>query len=316
MDTLNILDLPDSILDIEPSLSPAMASLLGQPIIDSLDALQAESEELFHKNQLMPRLRAEFTAEPEVTALIEGLPILPELLDPGAGAQAAIELLCQLVLHRQCDITVMVGILRRHFLAYEDDASQACAEFLVACAEHGLCDYVPGTRRLVLVLDVTEDVRAEMDRYQYPLPMVVPPAPIVDSMTTGYLHHRRGSVVLKDNHHDGDFALDHLDRMNQIPLKIDGRVAYHVKDNPKSLDQKKDDETEKDFEDRKRDYKRFLDNAYDVMDRLSLLNDSRFWLTHRYDKRGRTYCQGYYVTYQGRTWNKALIAFAEEEITQ
>ena len=40
-----------------------------------------------------------------------------------------------------------------------------------------------------------------------------------------------------------------------------------------------------------------------------------FYLPHKYDKRGRTYCQGYHVSYQGAAWNKAVIEFANEEVT-
>jgi DNA-directed RNA polymerase len=40
---------------------------------------------------------------------------------------------------------------------------------------------------------------------------------------------------------------------------------------------------------------------------------NRFWLTHKYDKRGRTYCQGYHVSYQGNDYNKACIEFADGE---
>jgi len=36
-------------------------------------------------------------------------------------------------------------------------------------------------------------------------------------------------------------------------------------------------------------------------------------LTHKYDKRGRCYSQGYHVNPQGNDWNKAVIEFAEKE---
>ena len=43
---------------------------------------------------------------------------------------------------------------------------------------------------------------------------------------------------------------------------------------------------------------------------------NRFFLTHAYDKRGRTYAKGYHVNYQGNDWNKATICFAEGEIVK
>ena len=41
---------------------------------------------------------------------------------------------------------------------------------------------------------------------------------------------------------------------------------------------------------------------------------NHFYLTHRYDKRGRTYAQGYYINPQGNEWNKAVLEFADKEI--
>jgi DNA-directed RNA polymerase len=43
---------------------------------------------------------------------------------------------------------------------------------------------------------------------------------------------------------------------------------------------------------------------------------NRFYLTHRYDKRGRTYAQGYHVNTQGNCWNKAVIELADEEVVE
>jgi len=39
-------------------------------------------------------------------------------------------------------------------------------------------------------------------------------------------------------------------------------------------------------------------------------------MTHRYDKRGRVYCMGYHVNYQGTPWNKAVIELADKEMIQ
>jgi DNA-directed RNA polymerase len=41
---------------------------------------------------------------------------------------------------------------------------------------------------------------------------------------------------------------------------------------------------------------------------------NEFYLTHRYDKRGRCYAQGYHVNPQGNDWNKAVIELAEKEV--
>jgi hypothetical protein len=49
---------------------------------------------------------------------------------------------------------------------------------------------------------------------------------------------------------------------------------------------------------------------------LPLQEGNEFCLTHKYDKRGRIYCQGYPVNYQGALWNKAVIQLAAKEIVE
>ncbi len=45
-----------------------------------------------------------------------------------------------------------------------------------------------------------------------------------------------------------------------------------------------------------------------------MMHSNVFHMTHKYDKRGRTYSQGYHVNYQGNPWNKACIEFADKEV--
>ena len=73
-------------------------------------------------------------------------------------------------------------------------------------------------------------------------------------------------------------------------------------------------ETRADFEKRRRAFEKYDRTAKDVIGLLQQ-EGSEFYLTHKYDKRGRTYCQGYHVTYQGAPWNKAVIEFADQEVT-
>jgi DNA-directed RNA polymerase len=49
------------------------------------------------------------------------------------------------------------------------------------------------------------------------------------------------------------------------------------------------------------------------MEHLAVADD-RFYLTNKYDKRGRTYSQGYHVNPQGADWNKGVIELADKEL--
>ena len=103
--------------------------------------------------------------------------------------------------------------------------------------------------------------------------------------------------------------------MNQVALTINVDTARMVRNQWKHLDKQKEDETAKDFQDRVAAFQKYDRNAREVMEMVFVAGD-RFWLTHKYDKRGRTYAQGYHVNYQGNAWNKAVVEFAEKEIVR
>lgn len=61
-------------------------------------------------------------------------------------------------------------------------------------------------------------------------------------------------------------------------------------------------------------FEKYDRTAKDVLDHVRI-HGNEFYLTHRYDTRGRTYSQGYHVNPQGNDWNKAIVEFAKEEVT-
>jgi hypothetical protein len=265
----------------------------------TLSAHQIELERLFSKNQLLPRIRSEFTTTKDV----DFTGYLTEMKIPiGFG----IDLLAQMALHKRVNLPTLIGVLRHHF-----DDSQITADMILRCAEADLVDWSPTIRMFIVKFTITQDVQRELDRFQYPLPMVVRPRLIQDNRDTGYMLGR-GSVILKHNHTDDDVCLDHLNRMNKVPFTINMATALMVRNQWRNLDKAKEGETKQDFERRKKAFEKYDRTAKDVM-ALLMQHSDKFWMTHRYDKRGRCYCQGYHVNYQGTPWNKAVVEFAEKE---
>jgi hypothetical protein len=257
-------------------------------------ALQTKLEACFSKNQLIPRIKNEFLQTDIVQYMQD------KQIDPDFG----IALMVQMVLHKRAGLPVLVGILQHHF-----DTPQDCADALKKAAEADLVDW--NGKEFVLLYDITPDVQEELDRFQYPLPMVVPPRHIKDNYGSGYLMGN-SSVILKDNHHNDDVCLDHLNRVNQIRFSINERVATLIKNSWRNLDKPKECETKEDFMKRVKAFEKYDRTVKDVMKLLADCS-SDFYLTHRYDKRGRIYCQGYHVNYQGAPWNKAVIELADKE---
>lgn len=260
-------------------------------------AHQIELERLFNKNQLIPRIRKEFQDE-HFGEFIEAAEIpIPFGLD----------LLVQMVLHKRASLTTLIGCLRHHF-----QDSQLTADMIYKAAEADMVDYDTTLRMFVVKYMISEDVQEELDKFQFPLPMVVRPEKITNNRTTGMLTSG-GSVILRNNHHNDDVCLDHLNRANNVRFVINTDTARMVKNKWRNLDKPKEGESKEDFAKRKRAFEKYDRTVKDVID-LLVKEGNEFYLTHKYDKRGRIYCQGYHVTYQGAPWNKAVIEFADKEI--
>jgi DNA-directed RNA polymerase len=141
--------------------------------------------------------------------------------------------------------------------------------------------------------------------------MVIEPKEITSNSQSGYLLNNY-SVILRDNHHTDDVCLDHLNRMNKIELCINQNTASMIKNQWKNLDKHKQSESTEDFQKRKKAFAKYDKSAKEVIS-LLVQEGNEFYITHRYDKRGRTYASGYHCTYQGNAWNKAVIEFVGKE---
>jgi DNA-directed RNA polymerase len=267
---------------------------------------QIELERLFHKNQLMTRLRFEFR-QPEIIEICTEHKLKVDFV---------IDLLSQMALHKRTKIAVLVGLLHRHF---DESPSltqnlQACVDMICRSAEAGLVNVDPIMHEtFIIAVELKREVYDEMELYQYPLPMVVKPRILETNRETGYLTGKDSAILKSGNHHEDDICLDHLNRVNRVPLTINQETARLVKNKWRNLDHQKPDETKQEFLKRKAAFEKYDRNTKEVMEHLSIAG-GKFWLTHKYDKRGRSYAQGYHVNTQGTPWNKAVVEFAETEI--
>jgi DNA-directed RNA polymerase len=183
---------------------------------------------------------------------------------------------------------------------------------ILKAAQADLMDWSPNLELFIVRFQISPETQEELDRFMYPLPMVVEPKPIRTNKDTGYFLGS-GSVILKNNHHGDDVCLDHLNRVNRIKLTINMAVVKMVHNKWKNLERIKPGETREEFAARKKAFVKYDRVARDVVEFLMQESD-HFYLTHKYDKRGRVYSQGYHVSDQGNDWNKAVIEFANREV--
>lgn len=263
---------------------------------------QIDLEMLYAKNHLLPRLRYEFETNkaPDFMGYMAAVEIEPKF---------GIDLMVQMQLHKRCKLDVLLGTLRGHY-----ETAQEVADLILKCAEADLVDYDPTLEIFIVKFLVSSDVQDELDKYQYPLPMVVEPEAVYSNSTTGYMTIS-GSLILKKNHHDDDICLDHINRMNKVKLTINNDTASMIKNQWKGLDKMREGDTREDFEKRKKAFLKYDKTAKEVIG-LITQEGNEFHLTHKYDKRGRTYCMGYHISYQAAAWNKAVIEFADKELIE
>lgn len=263
---------------------------------------QVELEKLYNKNQTMKRLQKEFRQ-----------PVIVEhCVNNDMPVDFAIDLLCQMVLHKRASVSVLLGILGPKHFGEEPEQLQMCADLLLKAAELDLVDWYDLAQQFVVKINITADVQEDLDRYQYPLPAVIPPQEVRTNRDTGYFTSK-GSIILKNNHHDDDVCLDHINRANKVPLKVNPDTARMIQNEWKGLDKKKPDEDQASFDRRVKAFEKYDRVSRDILEGLFVMGNE-FYLTHMYDKRGRSYAQGYHVNTQGSPWNKAVVEFAEEEL--
>lgn len=265
----------------------------------TLKEIQMELEHMFNKNQLLKRIRSEFE---ECTDFNFGAAFEEMEIEPRLG----ISILTQMAIQKRCTLEAMIGALRSQV-----DNIQEAADALSQLVLNNFIAWDEYKEEFIVVLDITPAVQNEVDTYQYPLPLVIKPKKVKDNFDRGY-YTTSGSIILKNNHHDFDVCLDHINRVNSIPLMMNVETVSMVKNSWKGLDKQKEDETRADYLRRVKAFKRYDDVAHNVID-IMVQCGNRFYLTHRPDKRGRIYSQGHHINYQGNDWNKATVEFADGE---
>jgi len=263
-------------------------------------SLQTALEEAYAKSQ----------AKPVITEHLVNIGIGDVIKEAGYPYQAAMAAMVQMCILKRAKFQALAGMLFRHF-STEDNPAIAVTNMLTDMTKLGLLNWQDRDREFVVVYDIPEHIQIRLNRLQYPLPMVVEPVKVRHNGMTGY-ETIRGSLMLKSSYTDKDICLDHINRANAVPLRLNMNIVAFVKNHWKGVDKQKDDETVFDFRKRQRAFNKYNESAFDVIEMLAFAEE-RFWLTHKYDKRGRCYSQGYHVNTQGNSYNKASIELAEGE---
>lgn len=279
---------------------------------------EVELEKMFDKNQAKRVLRQWFNTE-AFASYIKG-----KELSEWISLDFCVDLCATMACHKRALPGTLIGILYRHFDMSQGKhvAMQACAHALEECVDADIVDYSSAAGMFIIRHDIDPDTRRELDQFQYPLPMVVQPLKINSNLQNGHVSREtsKSLVVLNagdqnDVYENSYICLDHLNRMNSIPLTLNMQTAELIDNEWSDIGRRRPGESVSQYEMRQKAFEKYDQTSKDVMYALIGIRD-RFWLTHKYDRRGRTYCQGYHVTPQGTSWNKAVIQFADMEFVE
>lgn len=157
---------------------------------------------------------------------------------------------------------------------------------------------------LVSRIPLEEKIVKFIENSQYLPPMVCEPLELTNNYSSGYLNHNDGLILGSGNMHDGDICLDVLNLVNSVQLKLDTKFLSLVEEEPTF---------ELDSPEKVEGWSVFKRQSYHFYNMIAQHNGN-FYLTHKVDKRGRIYAQGYHITTQGSAFKKASIELAHEEI--
>lgn len=155
-------------------------------------------------------------------------------------------------------------------------------------------------------LHLPEELLESIAGCMYMPPMVCKPDDIGSNYESPYLTFNDPLVLGKNNTHAGDLCLDIVNTQNQTAMKLDLQFLCTVEEQPTHAL----DTTEK-----IRQWNQFKLESYATYDMLNK-QGNQFWLTYKYDKRGRQYAQGYHVTSQGSAFKKAMLELHHEELVE
>ena len=136
--------------------------------------------------------------------------------------------------------------------------------------------------------------------------MVCEPNELTNNYSSGYLTHNDSLILGKGNHHEGDICLDVLNKQNQTALRLDTDFLSKVEEEPTfTLDTGEKIDM----------WHQFKVQSYQFYT-LIAKQRNHFYLTHKVDKRGRIYAQGYHISSQGSSFKKASIELAKQELVE
>lgn len=223
-----------------------------------------------------------------------------------------IDILVGIAYHLREELFTSVTAQMASRLGFSDrtEAIVTVAELVAVLCQTDLFDILKASRAASLVLvsrmPLPEKLVRHIEDSKFLPPMVCKPLQLDSNYSSGYLTHTDSLILGSGNHHDGDICLDVLNKMNGVALKLDLEFLCKVEEMPTF-----EIENQEQYD----QWKNFKVDSYRMYD-LIQSQSNKFYLTHKVDKRGRIYAQGYHISTQGSAFKKAMIELHNEELVE
>lgn len=217
------------------------------------------------------------------------------------------------VLQERTTFTQVLGKVYKRFKLGERQALETAADIIAVLNKHPFIsvEYPLNTEEGVLMIrshiKLPEPIQKYLNQQTFILPSLDVPVPVLSNTDTGYETIQDG-ILLGGKMHNMPLNLGHINRCNAIPLRIDDRVIRYASPEFKE----KDDSPEE----RKARYNQWRQLNAESVNLYAEFVDTTFYLTHRYDERGRTYARGHHFNTLGDDYRKAVIELADRELVQ
>ena len=190
---------------------------------------------------------------------------------------------------------------------------QTCADvlWLINQTDLILIDIVNDTRYIQSNMELPDELVNRLTIMCVLPPMLVKPRTLRHNKSCGYLTINNDSLILgdKENYHDECISLDVLNTLNSQALCLDLDICYKFQKEFKSEFAKDTDE----YLNQRKTYERAKEQFEFFRDKIQ---DHTIHFTHKVDKRGRVYSQGYTFNFQGSSYEKACINLKTKEFVE
>ena len=199
-------------------------------------------------------------------------------------------------------LTVLIGKIARKLEGEYEETLELSASLLGVLSDTDILDL--HLRGQFIVVEPMHKLSEELIDYihetSYLPPMLVQPNKVTNQHNSGHLSVNK-PLILGGKGHTKPLNLHSINTFNSVKYELDMDMLSLIEESSKPLDTK---EKRNNF---RRDVQAF-DKAYDY------INVREFYFTNHYCSRGRTYCGGWQLSYQGTDFKKSLINLSTKEI--